>query len=771
MLFHGHLSIGKAALSLTAVGTLVVSSAIGSSEKIADQDGQFTQEIKPILENFCAPCHAGESAAGGLDLANVLGVASVQANLEGWSKVEDYVISAIMPPAGFTMMPSTEEREKLASWVKKALDSVKVEPTPGRVTVRRLNRAEYNNTVRDLLGVDLSPADDFPSDDVGYGFDNIGDVLTISPLLMEKYFYAAERLAEAAIPLPAFAERKFEASELSHGTGSRIDGSGDLVMFTRDVATVFVNAPKDGQYRIKVRAYAQQGGPDVAKMSILVDNQTVGTLNVTAPRNKPADYEIPVTLKEGRVQVGASFINDFYRAAEGNRRAEDRNLFLQTITVIGPEDEGDIGSNIVTVYPGTLSHEKAARQVIKEFAVRAYRRPVQPKEVDDLFGLYMLARKNGESYERGLQVAVTGALVNPNFLFRLELDGRDSDGDTEWIGDYALASRLSYFLWGSMPDAELFDLAERGLLRNEEVLNQQVERMVNDPKAKGLVDGFAGQWLQLRLLETLSPDSEVFKSFSDDLKGDMITETELFFEYVLRENRPITDFLDSGYTFLNERLAAHYGIGGVRGPEFRKVDVAGGDRGGLITQGSMLTVTSNPNRTSPSKRGKWLMENLIGSPPPPPPPNVGVIEEGQKMISAATVRERMEQHRADPACAPCHVMIDPLGFSLEKFNGVGQKREVELGERINDSGVLPDGTEFSGIDGLREVLMSRKDEFVKTLAEKVLVYALGRGLSRSDSAAIDKIAEQTVNNEYRFQQLVKAVVLSEPFRKRQVNTE
>jgi hypothetical protein len=388
------------------------------------------------------------------------------------------------------------------------------------------------------------------------------------------------------------------------------------------------------------------------------------------------------------------------------------------------------------------------------------------EELDKLVALYSLVRSKGDPYERGIQVVVTAVLASPSFVFRTELDAKPAAGGTETLGDYAIASRLSYFLWSSMPDQELFDLAASGRLSDPKVLEQQAERMLKSPKARALADDFAAQWLNLRLLETLTPDAKVFEGWSEAIKSDMVTETKSYFMDVVSNDRSIVAFLDSDYTFVNERLARHYGLSGVKGEAFVRAPLTDGRRGGLVTQGSALTVTSNPNRTSPVKRGKWILDNLLGGTPPPPPPDVGVVPDDVAAMEEASLRERMERHRRDPACAGCHSQMDPLGFALENFDGVGRWREKDGKWDIDDSGSLPDGTKFSGADGLRRLLLSRKDDFAAVFSSKLLTYALGRGLESADDPTVARIAERAVKNGYRFSEVIKGVVVSDAFRKR-----
>jgi hypothetical protein len=579
----------------------------------------------PLVARYCTRCHGGARVRGGLALDRFADEAAALKDLTVWERVAEALRSGDMPPPN-RPRPTPAELGVLTAWLQGTLKTDCSGPRdPGRVTLRRLNRAEYNNTIRDLVGIDFQPADDFPADDVGYGFDNIGDVLSLPPLLMEKYLAAAEKIIDRAFQSPPARQR------------------------------------------------------------------------------------------------------------------------------------------IVTL---TTQNEESARQVLRAFATRAYRRPVRNDELNRLVQLVALAQKNGDGFEAGLKLALQAVLVSPHFLFRVELDRRPGDKYVRLVGEFELASRLSYFLWSSMPDDELYRLAREKKLREPGVLEAQVKRMLTSPKSRALVDNFAGQWLQLRNLKGFTPDPAQFPGFDEPLRSAMLRETELFFEHVVREDRSVLDFLDANYTFVNERLARHYGIPGVKGDQFRRVDLAGTPRGGILTHASILTVTSNPTRTSPVKRGKWILDNVLGTPPPPPPPGVEELKEDREVVLSGTLRQRMEQHRADPSCASCHQRMDPLGFGFENFDAVGAWREKEGKHAIDPSGVLPGGQSFKGPAELRAVLRKKEDAFARCLADKMLTYALGRGTERSDRCFIDEIGRNLARHGYKFSDLVLEVVKSDPFQKR-----
>jgi hypothetical protein len=732
----------------------------------------FEQDILPLMKQFCVGCHSGKSAAAGLSLAEYKDGASVLKNRKVWENILQNVSAGHMPPKG-TPHPTMPQRERFVAWIESTLSQADCKlDDPGRVTMRRLNRAEYNNTVRDLLGVSIRPADEFPLDDVGYGFDNIGDVLSLSPLLMEKYLSAADKVAKAAIVTPEsrVEVRQWSGAKLS-GDGGEAEGATRFLA-TNGQAGVTYEVKHPGEYTVRVRAHAQQAGNEPAKMAFLVDGKEVHLAEVRAVERRPEIYEAKVELKPGSHRIAAAFTNDFYQPRQGNRREQDRNLILHAMEIRSPiapiEALPASHRRLITHSPdGSDDWASPARKCLAPFVRRAYRRPITQSELDRLVKIVLLAQKEGESYERGIQLAVQATLVSPHFLFRVEVDPRPDDPKAKrTINDFEMANRLSYFLWSSMPDETLMQLAAQGKLSDPKVRAAQVSRMLKDPKAQALAENFGQQWLTLRNLKNFAPDPQRFPTFSPALRDAMQKETELFFQAIVREDRSILEFLDSKFTYLNDRLAKHYGISGVEGDQFRKVTLADGRRGGLITQASILTVTSNPTRTSPVKRGKWVLEQIFGTPPPPPPPGVGELEEEKKGVLTGNLRQKMEQHRKNAICASCHARMDPIGFGLENYDAIGRWRSDDNGTPIDASGDLPDGKKFNGPMELKNILKAKKNLFVRSLSEKMLTYALGRGLETYDKCEVDKIAQKLTKNEYRFSALVTAVVESEPFRKR-----
>jgi hypothetical protein len=745
----------------------------GRSAPKKAEAASFEKSVAPLVKQFCGGCHGASSPAGGLSLVTYKDGAAVLKARDVWERVASNVSTGTMPPAG-APKPTEAQKALIVSWIESTLSKADcVINDPGRVTLRRLNRQEYNNTIRDLLGVDIRPADDFPSDDVGYGFDNIGDVLSLSPLLMEKYLTAAEKVAKAAVIAPEDRTKPvhFEAESLPGATKSSFDTLVGHIFASNSELGVEYDFPGAGEYRLRARAFGQQAGPEPAKMAFRLDGKEISAFDVPVRRDAPKIYEAKVTVSAGKHRFTAAFLNDFYND-QGGGRVQDRNLILDYLEIEPPAGlAGPLPAShkrILFVQPTPATKKEAARRVLAAFAGRAYRRPATAQEVDRLVRYVDLAEKQGESFERGVQVAVQAVLVSPHFLFRVELDPDPNNPKAgRLLNHYEMASRLSYFLWSSTPDEELFNLAAKGKLQDQKVLAAQIRRMLKSPKARALADNFAGQWLTLRNLGNVSPDPKLFPSFDEKLRTAMRTETEMFFQAIVAEDRSILDFIDGKFTYLNEPLAKHYGIPSVTGEQFRKVSLSGDQRGGLITQASILTVTSNPTRTSPVKRGKWVLEQLLGTPPPPPPPGVAELKDdkaGEQLTG--TLRQRMEQHRKDPGCASCHSRMDPIGFGLENYNAVGAWRAKDGDLPVDASGTLPGGQSFKGPAELKTILKSKKDLFTKSLTEKLMTYALGRGVEPSDKCNIDDIAKAVAKSGYRFSAVVDAIVLSDPFRKR-----
>ena len=928
----------------------------------AAHDPEFSKNVAPLLQKYCYECHGNGKHKGDVSLDSDQSLTDIHKNAKKWETVMELVHKQEMPPDDASALPSQAERDVISNWVEKELFRVDpANPDPGRVTIHRLNRNEYNNTIRDLVGVEFQPADDFPADNSGYGFDNISDVLSLPPVLMEKYLSAARRIVDEAIPTEQRKTRtqRFRATLMEVGfnaEGDRGDGfmplgsleednlavrlpfaagdyklrvnafatpkgkygSSDKSLAERPIimtcmvdesilgeikvaapdgkpetyelrislpagrhrisvvnrhlrggeneltlrngrvgplqggtiyvnnveiegpfptATVRVPASKlevvgdgkflpegprvlthegevamkhkvaaEGEYILRAMASAQQAGPETARMEFRVDGKPVHTFDVlaaaklaTPPGQRifsmvllnaaPQVYEFPIKLSPGEHRFSAAFINDFADPENKNPNLRDRNLIIDHLEIAGltepaqlpdrpeliqklfakaatPAAPKGMFAQLFNRTPTAPTQAEQARTIVSEFARRAWRRPVETLEVDELMRLYNATIEEKESFEAGVKLALQAVLVSPHFLFRGETPAAAavaaaSTSRARPIGEFALASRLSYFLWSSTPDDELLDLATRGQLRKN--LDAQVHRMLTSPKASALVTNFAGQWLEIRNLKFAEPDKKLFPDFDDGLRSSMREETERFFDHIMRQDRSVLDFLTADYSFINERLAKHYGLPNVTGENFRQVSLAGTPRRGVLTHGSVLTITSNPTRTSPVKRGKWVLEDLLGTPPPPPPPNVPNLQNDGKPVTGS-LRHQMEEHRANPVCASCHSRMDPIGFGLENFDAIGAYRTKDGEFDVDAGGKLSSGETFATATELIGILSEkRRENFVRNISEKMLIYSLGRGIERTDRPSVDKIMAQVSAQGYRFSDLVLAVVKSVPF--------
>ncbi len=729
----------------------------------ATRAADYDRDIQPLLRKYCVECHEGDLAQGGVTLNAYAAANAKTRDRAVWVKVARQLQGKVMPPSD-AKQPTDAERRQILEWVESfaLTPDCSVGERPGRVTLRRLNRAEYNNTIRDLFGISLQPANDFPSDDVGYGFDNIGDVLTLPPVLLERYVDAADKVVRAAIVTPD-ADQVPSQSRPGGVLASQGELGGEFASSTT------------ADYIIRTRAGGDQAGPDPVRMAFRVDGKEIKTVDVPGPANTPAEYEIRLRLAKGTHRIAVAFLNDYYMPnATDPKLKGDRNLHVERLVVIGPigalPDELPESHRRILSKPlpanATRDQQRAhAQELLRPLASRAFRRRATDQELDRLAKLFDLARDSGDSFERSMQVAIQAILVAPSFLFRVEQD--PPAGQVRDLDGFEMASRLSYFLWSSLPDDELYRAAAKGELRTPEQLAAQAQRMIRDPRSQALIENFAGQWLQLRNLDTFAPDKGRFPAYDDALRQAMRRETEMFFAHIVREDRSVLEFLDADYTFANERLAKHYGFPGVSGADFRRVSVDRGQRGGLLGQASILAVTSNPTRTSPVKRGKWVLENLFAAPPPPPPPNVPELADAKDKPLAGTLRQRMEQHRAKASCAACHQLMDPLGFGLENYDAIGAWRTQDGAEAIDPSGELPDGRVFRGPAELKTVLLARQSEFRRCLAEKLLTYALGRGLEYYDVCAVQRIADRCGSEGNRFSIMIREIVASPAFRQRE----
>lgn len=733
----------------------------------ATRQQKLREDLIPLLRTYCYDCHGVEDGEGGVSLEADDTPDKLLKGRKDWMRAKAQVQLGTMPPADADPMdPISRERMiNLIDELANAVDCVQ-NPNAGKVTLRRLNRNEYRNTIRDLTGVDYAPAEDFPGDDIGYGFDTIGDVLSLPPLLMEKYLDAAETIIGEAIYTPEppqIYERAFAPADLNGGEKSKRQ---TLTMASRGKVTLELEAPFKGNYQIKLFVSGDQGGDEPVKIKVSSGGEEE---IVDIPESEVAEKVVNFQFGKVKREIDIEFINDYYVAGK-----IDRNFHLHYIEVKGVEQRSRFATKpdlpashqyLIFQTPGQNEPiDAAAAAVLGRFASRAYRRPASRSEIERLVLLAKHVDDAGGSFEESIQVAMQAVLVSPYFLFRVERPRKpDASGKMPLINDYELATRISYFLWSSMPDDELLLLAHQGKLRDRTQLLDKLGRMIQDPRASRFVENFASQWLQLRNLDAVDPDTRIYRGFDETIRREMKTETLMFFSEVMKNNLPVTKLIDADFTYLNESLAQFYGINDVRGDEFRLVSLKGTPRGGLLTHASVLTVTSNPTRTSPVKRGKWILDNLLNTPPPPAPPNIPELEKG-KLVGS--LRERMEQHRSNPACAACHNMMDPLGFALENFDAVGRYRTRDGRDEIDASGEMPDGTQFTGAGGLRDLLATqRKDQFVRCLIEKMMIYSLGRGTEYYDKCAIDQVMAKVRSKDYRFAYLIAGIIESEPFQK------
>jgi mono/diheme cytochrome c family protein len=741
-----------------------------------------------LVEKSCVSCHNDKTKTGGLSLQG-LSLRDVPAHGAVWEKVLLKVRSGEMPPPTVRTRPDPAAAAAFASFLEHTLDAAATaKPNPGRAPVHRLNRAEYSNAIRDLLAVDVKPGAWLPVDDSGYGFDNIAAVLSTSPALLERYMTAARRISRLAIgditlkPVEDIYDAKRDP--LKGTRNERI--SDDLPFDSRAGISVQHYFPVDAEYVFKIRI----PGPPVGENDPEIDPYQVRIpvkaglhwIGVTSPReNLKVESEGPAGrgggAGGGRGVAQVPYPVDLRLNGARVKRFDvpGGTPDVRQLVIGGPYGTPGRGTTasrakILTCNPKSTKEELAcAKTILTTLTRRAFRRPVKDVDVQPLLAFYEKGRA-GADFDAGIQRALEALLVSPDFLFRIETDpARYTAGQAYPVSDVELASRLSFFLWSSIPDDQLLDLAERGRLRNATVLQQQVQRMLADQRSDALVTNFAGQWLHLRNVETATPDPIIF-SFDEALRTSFIRETELFVASIIREDRSLLDLLTADHTFVNERLAEHYGIPKVYGSQFRRITLTDPNRHGLLGKGSILTVTSNPNRTSVVLRGKWILENLLGTPPPPPPADVPELVAKAKDGKVLSLRAQMEQHRSNAVCASCHARMDPIGFALENYDGVGKWRDEDAGTRIDASGRLPDGAEFSGPAGLTQMMVTKyREDFVRTVTEKLMTYALGRGVEHYDNPTVRAIARQAALDNYRMSSLIISIVKSTPFQMRRAS--
>ena len=756
-------------------------------------------ELTTFTTTYCVGCHNDRLKTAGLSLEK-LTLADIPQHADVWEKVARKVRAGEMPPSTMRARPDSQTAIAFATHLESTIDrAAAARPNPGRTMVHRLNRAEYSNAIRDLLAVDVRPGEWLPVDDSGYGFDNIAAVLSTSPALLDRYMSAALKISRLAVGDPATrpVEEIYDAKR-DPLKGSRNERVSDGLPFDSRAGILVTHYfPLDAEYVFKIRIQGVQvdgeqteADPFQVRVPVKAGLHVVGVTspreNLKPERDTPSAAAGAPAVRSGTTQIPfpVDLRLDGARVKRFDVLANQPEI---TKLIVGgpyaPTGRGDTPSRrkiFICRSSRPAQESGCARAILTELTRRAFRRPVTSADVDPLMAFYERARSTANAdakgdFDSGIQAAIEAMLVSPEFLFRIERDAaassdlsaiaRSAEAEAHRITDVELASRLSFFLWSSIPDDELLDVAERGELSDPAMLERQVRRMLDDPRADALVANFAGQWLQLRNVETVKPDP-VLLPFDEALRQAFFTETTLFFASLMREDRSLLDLLSADHTFVNQRLAEHYGIPRVYGSQFRRQPIADVNRRGLLGQGSVLTVTSYPNRTSVVQRGKWVLENLLGTPPPPPPadvPDLMPVHNGKRL----SMREQMQAHRANPTCAACHARMDPIGFALENYDASGQWRYTDAGAPIDASGRLPDGTEFDGPAGLSRLLLTKyRDEFVRTATEKLLTYALGRGVEYYDAPTIRSIERAAARDNYRIPALILAVVKSVPFQMR-----
>jgi hypothetical protein len=775
-----------------------------------------SRDVFTFVQKNCSACHNPSARAGDLDLTSLKAANTFETDREIWERVLEKLQLGQMPPAGVPH-PQSEATAAITGWLESELvrqDSL-LKPQAGRVAARRLNRAEYNNTIRDLLGVDIRPADSFPADNAAFGFDNNSDALNLSPELLENYMDAAERSVRTAL----FGPPVIKPSAVHYPAPVRINDTRGSSSLPKDLfhydetglslrySAHFIHRfPVDAEYSFRIVLNGHRPNQsEPVHPALFIDGKLIHQFEADATDLEGQVVECRTKISAGEHLLSASYLRVYeglppsYGGPKPSQRPEvallssargaltDQDIEtlrkygtriktdaiekrvdnrFESIDVGGPFNQATAPSpdSLRKVYVCSQHTDACAHTILARFASRAFRRPATTAEVEEYLGYVNLARKQGDSFQEGIATALEAVLVSPKFLYRFEYGiGRDQPAA---VGPYEMASRLSYFLWSSMPDEELLHSARLGKLCQPTELNAQVTRMLRDPKASALVENFAGQWLQFKNIDVVRPDLERFPVFDEGLRQAMRRETVLFIEDIVHNDRSILDLLDAKYTFVNERLARFYGIPGVAGPEFRRVDVSGMERGGgILSQASILTISSYSTRTSPVLRGKWILENLLNAPPPAPPPGVPTLDES-KSGQTASLRMQMEEHRKNPTCASCHSRMDPLGFGLENFNAIGAWRTEDGKFPVDASGTLPDGRTFRTPAELKVLLRQDRDVFARALTEKLLIYAVGRGLERYDRPTVAEIVARLPAQDYRFSILVSGIVNSLPFQMR-----
>ena len=776
--------MGIIALFLGWTGGLLSAQQTDSAAPQEPADAQL------FVKRYCAGCHSERLRRGGLSLVP-LDLSDVGTHADVWEKVVMKLRTGLMPPVG-ARRPDAASYDGFRTWLTSQLDRAAAEdPNPGPTPVfHRLNRNEYQNAVRDLLHIDIDAARFLPADDSSHGFDNMAGTLRVSSLLMERYLAAAKAISRLAVGSDA----SFDSRVYYVGTeAERRVRTGEIPLGAEGGTEIRHYFPRDGEYDLTI-ALQQTWRPRAMRavvaqvdrqLDVAIDGVQVGLFTVGKPERGqgPPTFQVRVPVTGGEHRVAARFYKRPLDLVDGLREPLVRQRGqgdipgssgtlprLSSLIVAGPFGAGGAGDTpsrreIFVCEPATAAEETpCAQAIVSRLARRAFRGTGTDDDVQALVQSYADARSRGGTFEDGIAFAVRRLLVSPNFLFRIEADPSSVRGPRP-VSDLELASRLSFFVWSSIPDEPLLTAAEQGRLQTSTEIEQQVRRLLADPRSRALTSNFASQWLQLRSLAFYKPTEPLSFYYDEALRDSLQRETELFIDHVIREDRPVSELITARYTFLNKRLADHYGIPGVQHPDLRRVNLpAGSPRGGLLGQGSLLAITSHPDRTSPVLRGKWILTNLLGTPPPPPPPNVPPLEDEQPGTKAPTLREQMSAHRANPVCASCHTMIDPAGFALEHFDAIGRWRDRDDSwNAIDSAAVLPDGSAVQGVEGLKAALVRKPERFATTVAERLLTYALGRGLEHYDAPSVRKIVSESATDGYRIQSMIASVARSYPF--------
>ena len=793
-----------ASVWLLSAGWAVISAA-PAQDVSAPAASPATANHRAVLDKYCVTCHNQRTKASDLAL-DVVDVGRPSTNGQIWEDVIRKLRARSMPPQG---MPRPDEASytALTTWLESELDRAgAAAPNPGRPLIRRLNRSEYANAVRDLVDLDVDVSSMLPPDDSAFGFDNIADMLGTSPALLERYLVAADRVSALAVGAPVAPGSDVYRIRQDRSQDQHIEG---LPLGSVGGLAVNHNFPLDGEYHFSLALYRTnlesiRGLEHPHQIEITIDGARVFIATVGGEVEKPepggpgrgglsitdrsdavdARLQVRVPVTAGPHTVGATFVRKigegsqrlrpFLRSSAGTYDNTGRP-HIETLTVAGPFKPTGPGNTpsrqrIFSCRPANRAQEEAcATKIVSALSRRAFRRPVTKVEVARILEFYKTGREKG-TFDTGIQLALRRILASPTFVFRVEQDGAFKPGTIHRVSDVELASRLSFFLWSSIPDEQLLDVAARGQFSQPAVLEREVKRMIADRRSNGFVSNFAGQWLHLRNLKTITPNHDEFPDFDDTLREAFQREAELFFDSIMREDHNVLDLLTANYTFVNERLAKHYGVPYVYGSQFRRVTLTDDARRGLLGKGALLMVTSRADRTAPVLRGKWILENVLGTPPPPPLPNVGPLPASSQ-DAPKTLRARMEAHRASPTCAGCHKLMDPLGFALENFDAIGGWRTRESGVPLDASGVLADGTQVDGVVALRHALEARSDVFVRTLTEKLMIYAMGRGLQHYDMPVVREIARKAEKQNNRFSALIMGIVTSTPFQNRVAGDE